>query len=141
MPSAQRVHVTHTYASDPATVFEKLADHDKLSPVFHAKVTRVKDGDTTRNGVGSVRRLKIWPLPSFEETTTTAEPNSLIEYRITKGHPVRNHWAVQRLTPTANGGTHLDYTIGFDMPVPGAAALIAMIITVSLNLGLPRLTA
>ena len=52
-----------------------------------AKVTRVSDGDASRNGVGSTRRLKIGPLPAFEETVTAAEPNSLIEYTISQGHP------------------------------------------------------
>jgi uncharacterized protein YndB with AHSA1/START domain len=141
MPTPQRVHVTHTYSSDPATVFEKLSDHDNLGPVFGTKVTRIKDGDTSRNGVGSARRLKIGPLSSFVETTTKAEPNSLIEYRITKGGPMRGHWAVQRLTPTADGGTTLDYTIGYDMAVPGVAGLVAKVITASLKRGLPKLTA
>jgi uncharacterized protein YndB with AHSA1/START domain len=141
MATPQRVHVTHTYSSDPATVFEKLSEHENLSPVFAAKVTRVNDGDTSRNGVGSTRRLKIGPLPAFEETTTTSEPNTLIEYRISKGGPLRGHWGSQRLTPTADGGTALDYTIGYDMAVPGVAALVAKVLTSSLRKGLPKLTA
>jgi hypothetical protein len=59
MAARQRVHVTHTYTSDPATVFEKLSEHEFLGPVFAAWITRVKDGDTSRNGVGSTRSLKI----------------------------------------------------------------------------------
>jgi hypothetical protein len=85
MATPQRVHVTHTYTSDPATVFEKLSEHENLGPVFGAKITRVRDGDTSRNGPGSTRRLKIGPLPAFEETTTVSEPNTLIEYKISTG--------------------------------------------------------
>jgi uncharacterized protein YndB with AHSA1/START domain len=140
MPAPQRVHVTHTYRSDPATVFEALSEHENLGPVMGYTITRVSDGDTSRNGSGSTRRLKIGPLPAIEETVTTAEPNSLIEYRISKGgQPLRGHWGVQRLTPTADGGTELDYRIGFDASVPGVAGLVAQAITRQLSKGLPKL--
>ena len=139
MASPQRVHVTHTYASDPATVYEKLAEHENLGPMFGAKITRVCDGDVSRNGPGSTRRLKIGPMPAFEETTTKAEPHSLIEYKISKGGVLRGHWGVQRLTPTANGGTTLDYTIGFDLPVPGMAGLVGKALSRGIKRGLPKL--
>lgn len=139
MASPQRVHVTHTYTSDPATIFEKLTEHENLGPVFGAKITRICDGDTSRNGPGSTRALKIGPLPAFQETTTKAEPHQLIEYKISKGSPLRNHWGVQKLTPTADGGTLLDYTVGFDLPVPGLAGLLGKGIEASLKKGLSKL--
>ena len=139
MPAPQRVHVTHTYRSDPATVFEALSAPENLSRVMGAKVSRVRDGDESPNGVGLVRRLKIGPLPAFEETVTAAEPYSLIEYTITKGTPMKGHWGVQRLTPTSDGGTELDYRIGFDAPAPGMAAVVGMAITRQLNRGLGKL--
>ena len=138
MPAPQRVHVRHTYRSDPATVFAALCEHENLGPVMNAKVTRVNDGESSRNGVGSTRRLKIGPV-AFEETVTAAEPYSLIEYTITKGTPMRGHWGEQRLTPTADGGTELDYRIGFDAPAPGMAALVGKIIAIQLNRGLGKL--
>lgn len=140
MPTPQRVHVVHTFTSDPATVFAKLSEHENLGPVFGAKITRVRDGDTSRNGVGSTRSLKIGPLPAFHETTTVSEPDTLIEYRISKGGPLKGHWGRQILTPTADGGTHLDYTIGFDMAVPGAAGVVAKVLQTSIGKGLGKLT-
>ncbi len=140
MATPQRVHVTHTYTSDPATVFEKLSEHENLGPVFGAKITRVKDGDTSRNGIGSTRALKIGPLPAFHETTTVSEPHTLIEYKITKGSPLRGHWGRQILTPTTDGGTLLDYTIGFDMAVPGAAAVVGKVLSANISKGLGKLT-
>ena len=140
MPAPQRVHVTHTYRSDPATVFEALSEHENLGPIMGCTITRLRDGDTSRNGPGTTRQLKIGPLPPIEETVTAAEPNSLIEYRISKGgRPLRGHWGVQRLTPTADGGTELDYRIGFEAPVPGMAGLVAKAITRQLSKGLPKL--
>ncbi len=140
MASPQRVHVVHTFTSDPATVFEKLSEHENLGPVFGAKIRRVRDGDTTRNGVGSTRSLKIGPLPAFHETTTVAEPNSLIEYRITQGSPLTGHWGRQILTPTPDGGTQLDYTIGFDAAVPGLAAVVGTILQKAIGKGIGKLT-
>ncbi|MRJ78209.1 SRPBCC family protein [Aeromicrobium sp. SMF47] len=139
MATPQRVHVTHTYTSDPATVFERLSEHENLGPVLGAKVARVSDGDTSRNGVGSTRSLKIGPLPAFHETTTVAEPNTLIEYAITKGSPLKGHWGRQVLTRTTDGGTLLDYTIGFDMAVPGAAAVVGKILQASISKGIGKL--
>ena len=140
MASPQRVHITHEFRSNPSTVFERLAEHENLGRVFGAKVTRVSDGTTSRNGAGSVRRLKIGPLPAFEETTTTAQPNTLIEYKITKGSPLSGHWGRQELTPTAGGGTRLNYTIGFDSAVPGLAALVGKVLESAIRKGLPKLT-
>jgi len=139
MAAPERVRVTHVFASDPATVFEKLAEHENLAPVFDAKITRVKDGETSRNGAGSVRQLKIGPLPAFEETTTKADPNSLIEYRISRGGVLRGHWGRQELSPTPEGGTKLVYTIGFDSKIPGTSGMIAKTLSKAITQGLPRL--
>ncbi len=135
-----RVRVVQTYTSDPATVFEALGEHENLGPVLGAKITRLSDGDTTRNGVGSSREVKVGPLPPLVETTTVAEPNSRIEYMITKGgFPLKNHHGVQVLTPTDDGGTRLEYTIAFDTVMPGAAGLVAKQLTSAIRKGLPRL--
>ncbi len=140
MATPQRVHVTHTFTSDPATVFEKLSEHENLGPVFGAKITRTRDGDTHRNGVGSSRKLNIGPLPAITETVVVWEPNTHIEYAITKGgFPLKNHYGVQRLTPTADGGTKLDYTIAFNTVIPGFAPVVAKQLTAALTKGLPKL--
>ena len=139
MPTPTRVHVTHTSTSSPETVFDALAEHENLGPVFGAKIERVRDGETSRNGVGSTRSLMIGPLPAFEETTVVAEPNRLIEYRITKGSPLKGHWGKQLLTPTTNGGTTLDYTIGFDAAVPGLAIVVAKVLQLAISRGISKL--
>lgn len=141
MPATQRVHVTHTFRSDPVTVHAALAEHENLTAIFPATITRVRDGADSRNGVGSTRRLKIGPLPAFEETVTRSEPGELIEYRISKGSPLQDHLGVQVLTPTTDGGTQLDYTIFFDAAVPGLAAVVGAAITRSVKAGLPKLIA
>lgn len=139
MTAPIRVRVQHTYTSDPATVFEALSEHENLDRILPAKVTRLSDGETSRNGVGSSRNLKMGPLPAFVETVTKAEPDSLIEYKITKGSPLKGHYGIQRLTPTADGGTTLEWTIGFNAPVPGMAAFVGKALTKELTKALPKL--
>ena len=135
-----RVNVTHTYTSDPKTVFEALSEHENLGPVFGAKITRTSDGDSHRNGVGSSRKLKIGPMPPITETVVVWEPNTHIEYQITKGgFPLKDHYGVQRLSPTDDGGTKIDYTIAFNTAIPGMAGLVAKQLTGALSKGLPKL--
>ena len=68
------------------------------------------------------------------------EPNTNIEYKITRGgFPLKDHYGVQRLTPTADGGTKIDYTIAFNTAIPGMAGLVAKQLTAALSKGLPKL--
>ena len=96
-----------------------------IAPMFGAKINRLRDGtDGTRNGVGSVRQLKVGPAPPFEETITEVVPNELIRYRITKGSPLRDHEGVMRFSPNGEG-THLHYEISFNAVVPGLDRVVA----------------
>ena len=49
--------------------------------------------------------------------------------RMSKGGLLRGHWGAQRLTPTADDGPTLDYTIGFDASVPGTATVLGKVLT------------
>ena len=118
----QHVLVEQDFSKPPERVFAFLAEHENLEQLFGAKITRLKDGDDgQRNGVGSVRQLKVGPLPPFEETIIEFVPDELIRYMITKGSPLRHHHGEMLLTPADSGeGTHLRYEIAFDRPVvPG----------------------
>ena len=120
-------------------VFDYLSEHENLEEMFGAKVTRVRDGvDGTRNGVGSVRSLKVGPLAPFEETVTEVIPNELIRYRITKGSPLRNHSGEMRLI-TIPTGCHLHYEIRFGAVVPGLAAIIAAGLKRNVESGIDRI--
>lgn len=95
---------------------------------------------TTLNSVGSVRSLKPLGLPpAFEETVTKSEPNSLIEYTISKGGPIRKYLGVQKLTPNADGGTRLDYTIDLETPIRGLRPILKVVLTKVITEGLPKL--
>jgi len=130
---AHHVHVEHRFEKPPERVFAYLAEHENLAEVFGAKIERVRDGeDGQRNGVGSVRRLQIGPLPPFEETVTEFVPEERIVYRITKGSPLRGHVGV--MTFTADGdGTRFVYDIRLASPVPGLALLVRGSLTRSIT--------
>lgn len=124
----------------PAALYAHLAEHENLGSLFGARVERVRDGDTSRNGVGSVRRLKVGPLPWFQETVTEAVPDELIVYRITRGSPLRGHVGRMEISP-APGGSRLRYEIRFAAVVPGLDRVVAVGLDRSVRAGLERYAA
>ena len=132
---ALHVHVEYDFDKPPERIFAYLAEHEHLGDVFGARVTRLRDGNDERNGVGSRRRLKVGPLPPFEETVTTFVPHRVIEYRITKGSPLRGHVGTMEFTPTATG-THLVYDIRVASAIPGVAPIVKAVLTHSITQGM-----
>jgi uncharacterized protein YndB with AHSA1/START domain len=133
------VHVTHDFSAPPERVYAYLAEHENLSALFGIRVERVRDGETERNGVGSCRRLSFFGALPFEETVTEVVPNERIVYRITRGSPMRGHEGVMAFSPTAGGGTHLDYRIKLGSVVPGLALAISRVLTGRIAGGLRKL--
>jgi uncharacterized protein YndB with AHSA1/START domain len=133
----QRVEIDRDFDLPVGRVFAYLSEHENLGSLFGARVSRVRDGNTARNGVGSVRRLRVGPLPSFEETVTGYVPDERIDYRITRGGPLRDHHGTMSFR--ANGaGTHLHYVIEFDSALPGVARTVAASLTRSISKGLDK---
>jgi uncharacterized protein YndB with AHSA1/START domain len=136
---AHHVHVEHDFAKPPERIFAYLAEHENLAEVFGANVKRLRDGeDGQRNGVGSVRQLRIGPLPPFEETVTEFLPSERIVYRITKGSPLRGHVGVMELAPSPSGGTRFVYDIRLASPIPGLAPLVRAALTRSITRSLAK---
>lgn len=134
---AHHVVIDRIFAKPPARIFAYLAEHENLAELFGAKVTRLRDGeDGNRNGVGSVRRLQIGPLPPFEETVTEFLPDERIVYRITEGSPLRGHVGVMTFAAEGEQGTRFHYDIRLASPVPGLAALVRASLTRTVRKGL-----
>ena len=131
----QRIEITQDFSLPVERVYDYLSEHENLGPIFGAKVERVRDGDSSRNGVGSVRRLKVGPLPAFEETNTRVVRNELIEYRITRGSVLRDHRGEMRFAPKGTGST-LTYVIEFDAKVPLTGPLLKRTIEGNVRSGL-----
>ena len=120
----QRIEIRQDFTLPVERVYAYLSEHENLGELFGATITRLSDGRDSRNGVGSVRSLKLPVLPAFEETVTKAVPNELVEYRITKGSPLRDHRGEMRFASAGSGST-LTYVIEFGAVVPGLDRLIA----------------
>jgi hypothetical protein len=136
----QRVVFDRDFDLPVGRVFTYLAEHENLGPLFGATITRVRDGDTSRNGEGSVRRLRIAVLPSFEETITVCEPDERIEYRITRGSPLRGHHGSMVFSRLGEG-CHLHYVISFRAVVPGLDRVVAAALRRSIAQGLNQVAA
>ncbi|MGZ6826958.1 MAG: SRPBCC family protein [Mycobacteriales bacterium] len=136
----QRIDITQDFALPVERVYAYLAEHEHLGPLFGAKVTRVNDGDTSRNGAGSVRRLQVPPLPPFEETVTEAVEGERIAYRITKGSPLKDHRGVMDFSSTPTG-SRLHYVIEFGAAVPGLDRVVKLGLERSIRKGLKTVDA
>ncbi|MBI3171792.1 MAG: SRPBCC family protein, partial [Hydrocarboniphaga effusa] len=88
------------------------------------------------NGLGSVREIRSSGF-TFEETITAFDPPQRIEYRITRGGPIKNHLG-RLLFSEVPGGTQLDYTIEFNPRLRLTGGLIASILCASWHRGVQR---
>lgn len=140
-PTAKKqVDIVQTFPFPVEKLFAFLSDHENLQAIFPLKIRRVRDGQDSINGVGSTRRMTApGGLVSLEETNTRVEPNSVIEYTISKGGwPIRNHYGIMRFYPFEQG-SRLHYSIHFDTAIPGAAALVAKGLELPIRAGLKKL--
>ncbi len=110
----QKIKIEQSFNAPIETIFSTMTDHETFGNVISTTIKRVVDSkETNKNGVGSVRRISAFPFPSFEETVITFKPNEIMEYKVTKGSPIKNHKG--RMEFSEEGGkTRLYYTIEFD---------------------------
>src|SRR5690242_6592998 len=88
----QTVKFEQFFAAPREKVFAWFADHEKFGKIWPGRTRRIQasaDG-AEPNGLGSVREIRS-AGSTFEETITTFEPPATIEYRITRGGPIKNH--------------------------------------------------
>jgi len=110
----ERIEIEQSFNAPVETVFNILTDHESFGNVISTVIKRVVDSsEANKNGVGSVRRISAFPFPSFEETVVTFKPNQLMEYKVSKGSPIKNHKGRMEFSDE-NGKTRLYYTIEFD---------------------------
>ena len=116
--SRQHIEIQQSFNAPVETIFNILTDHVSFGKVIATKVQRVIDSqEENKNGVGSVRRISSFPVPAFEETVITFEPNCLMEYVVSKGSPIKNHKG--RMEFSEEGGkTKLFYFIDFEPKQP-----------------------
>ncbi|TNC82442.1 MAG: hypothetical protein C9356_03180 [Oleiphilus sp.] len=133
----QTINIVQEFNAPVEQVFEALSDHENFGRICGIKMKRIKDGEDALNGLGSVRKISIGPLPSFEETITDYEANALIEYKITQGSPIKNHVGTLRFSSQGES-TVLNYTIQLESKIPFTSGLIKGALENGLSKGLSR---
>jgi uncharacterized protein YndB with AHSA1/START domain len=141
MLNKQRVYVVHEFDAPVAKVFATLSEHENLNQIFAPmKVTRLKDGNGARNGVGSSRTLSLPLTPSFVETNQVYIENERIEYTITSGFaPIKEHRGVMKFIDLGNNRTRLEYTIEFKGKVPFIGPIVKAALQDGVSGGLKKL--
>lgn len=135
------LRIQQSFKAPVETIFDILSDHAQFGDVISADIKRIVDSDTDYvNGLGSVRRINVFPAPSFEETITEFVPNTLIEYRITKGSPLKNHKGTMKFTYDGKQ-TLLDYHIQFEpkYPIPLLGTILKHALENAISKGLQKL--
>ena len=141
--SVQHIKIINLFNAPVDTIFGLLADHEAFGKLINAKIKRVADSQSeNKNGLGSVRRIYIFPGLAFEETVITFEPNRLMAYTVSKGSPIKNHQGRMAFSHE-QGKTRLIYTIDFEPKLPFLffGSLIKKVIEKSMRDGLKRLSA
>ena len=116
----QIISVSYEFNAPREAVFAIIADPYKLAAVNSFTVERIKDStDDDINGVGSVRRLKMGLFRSIDEVITVFDVPELIEYRVLKGVPVKNHVGRMMFVDIGNGRSRVEFFIQFDPVFPG----------------------
>ena len=113
----QQIEIIQTFNKPVEKVFTDLSDHATFGDIIGANIQRVKDSqDTDKNGLGSIRLIKSFSVPPFEETIVAFEPNKFIAYEISKGSPIKNHRGELHFSGEGES-SKLIYTISFEPKV------------------------
>ena len=135
----QIVQLTQDSSRSVADLYAALADHDRLGPVLGVPVKRIKEGKSSPNGIGSVRRIGAGPV-AIEETVVGAVVDKSIDYKITKGGwPVKDHHGRLVFKALPGGGSQVQWRIELDAAVPGAAFVIKQLLSIGIGRGLKKL--
>lgn len=119
--STHQLHVTESFQAPINEVFDRLADHNRMGEYMSADIRRTKDSTAAGegvNGTGSVRTLKILGLSDFDETVVKFVKPGKLEYKITRGSPLKNHLGIITLKDEG-GKTTVDWNIAFEMGFGG----------------------
>jgi hypothetical protein len=135
--STQLITINQTFNAPISQVFGTLSDHEKFGAICGINMKRVVDGKGNVNGLGAVREIKIGFLPAFEETITRFIENERLEYKITKGSPIKNHLGVLRFSENGDK-TELNYTIELESKIPFTTFLIKTALAQGIGKGLKR---
>jgi uncharacterized protein YndB with AHSA1/START domain len=112
------VTVTRTIPAPRAAVFDLISDHAgyaQFRGIRRAKLLR--QGKPPPNGVGAIRRVLVGPI-RFDEEVTTYERPARMDYLIFEVNaPFEHNGGTMQLSEDG-GGTRVEWTSEFMIPVP-----------------------
>ncbi len=99
-------------------VWDFLTDHEGMTFAREVSMAKLlREGDTERNGVGALRKVRAVGVTFEEEITRFDRPNCM-EYRVRKCTiPTRHELGRIELTPEGSG-TEIHWISRFESPVP-----------------------
>jgi uncharacterized protein YndB with AHSA1/START domain len=137
--SKQYIEIQQDFKAPIQEIFSLLTDHEKFGRLLGANIQRITQGvDGFTNGKGSIRRIKSFPVPSFEESVTKFKENEVMEYTVSKGGPIKNHLGTMYFSGDSKE-SHLTYSIEFEPKIPFTGRLVKAAIEKPLRVGLKKL--
>ena len=138
----QKILIDQTFPFGVEKLFAELTDHENFGRMVGANIKRVKDSNSEHvNGLGAVREIRQFGVPSFQETVTHFVENESMEYTVTQGSPIKNHLGRLEFSSTEEG-CRLVYQIDFEpkLPIPFLGILISRAIEKPIRKGLAGLS-
>lgn len=122
--ASHRIEVDETFDAPRHLVFALFAEHQSFGKLLGTPVRRIRDSDQADpNGVGSVRKIGLGPI-GVEQTITSFEPETLIEYTIISLSPLKNHFGRIRFDSPTETSTRVNYTVYFEDAIPLTGAVV-----------------
>jgi hypothetical protein len=121
--AVQVIDKTATTSGDPAAVYELLADGStwpQWSPIGSFEL--LEPGAGTPEGLGAIRLFTTGRHKS-RERVVERRPGAAFAYVLEAGLPLRDYKAVLTLSPSATGGTTINWRSTFTAKVPGTGWL------------------
>jgi Polyketide cyclase / dehydrase and lipid transport len=106
-------------------VFDAISDHERF--LLAADGTRTKllhEGTTERNGLGCVREVTVGKRAWYVEEITAWDRPVSFEYTIRKASMPICHQGSRLSFTVAGGGTDVEWTSRFNIPVPILGGLL-----------------
>jgi hypothetical protein len=137
----QTIQMTQEFNAPQQLIFDYLSDHNNLSSVLNANITRIKDADGDNpNGLGSVRSIKLG-IEILQETVVTFDDPNLIEYTISSNAPINYHLGRLEFSSPTKNKTLLVYTIQLESKFAIVDPVVSFLLQTTINNGLKKLAA
>jgi hypothetical protein len=133
------IQMTQEFNAPQQVIFDYLSDHNNLSSILNANITRIKDADGDNpNGLGSVRSIKLG-IEILQETVVAFNNPNLIEYKITSNTPINYHLGSLEFSSPSKNKTLLVYTIQLESKFALIDSVITFVLETTIKNGLKKL--